>query len=277
MKIYISADIEGVGGIVHGSSASQPNPDYMRYRKLMTQEVNAAIEGAFEAGAKEVVVNDGHGSMRNIIIEDLHPDARLISGYPKPHLQISGLDESFDGALFIGFHARNNTKGVLSHTFFGLAIYEVNLNGRPVSEAEFDAAIAGYFNVPVLMISGDDVLQEQVTATLPTTLYAQTKIAMGARVANSISPQRAGDLIKETAKKAIVKCKEIQPYRLNPPYTLEIVFKSTVFAEIAENIPGMIKISDNTVQYKNEELLNISKMLTTVFNASCVLLTDSYK
>jgi len=126
MKIYIAADMEGVSGIVHGSATIQPHADYERYRKLMTQEVNAAIEGAFEKGAMEVLVNEGHGSMRNILIEDLHPEARLISGYPKYHLQLTGLDASFDGAFFIGFHARSNTPGVLAHTFFGFSIYEVN-------------------------------------------------------------------------------------------------------------------------------------------------------
>jgi len=277
MKIYISSDMEGLSGVVLGSSCNHPNADYERYRKFMTQETNAAIEGAFEAGAKEVLVNDGHGSMRNILIEDLNPDARLITGYPKPYLQLKGLDESFEGIIFIGYHARVNTRGVLAHTYTGFAIDELNLNGHLMSEAVFNGTIAGYYGIPVLAISGDDILEDQVKQYFPDTEYAQTKIAVSGRAANCLSPKKAEALIKEKVIIGIENRNRIKPLKIDPPYELKVRLKAPVIADVAEVIPGVERIDDSSVQYYSKDLMEISNMVTTIYNASCVLVHPLYQ
>lgn len=275
MKIYISTDMEGMAGIVYGKSTMPPHPDYERYRKLMTAEVNAAIEGAFEAGAETVVVNDGHGSMRNITIEDLHPDVQLISGYPKPLLQMTGIDESFDGAMFIGFHAKSRSHGVLAHTFCGFFEY-VKVNNHVCSEAEFDALVAGSFNVPVLLVSGDNILKEQIKELMPSTLYVQTKESIGAAVAKSLHPKKIIELLKNTVKTAINTKTTIQPVKITPPYTLEIKLSSVALADVCEVIPGVVRLDETVVTYSHENMIEISNMLTTMYNAGSVLSLPFY-
>ena len=163
MKIFISADIEGVCGVFHTRQTGENSSEYERAKKLLTEEVNAAIEGALEAGAEEILVNDSHGSMRNIILEDLNPAARLISGFPKPLVMMEGIDNSFDGALLIGYHAMSRTRGILAHTINGFTFHSIKMNGVAYGETEINAALAAHFHVPVIMASGDDYLGEEIS------------------------------------------------------------------------------------------------------------------
>ena len=163
MKIFISADIEGVCGVFHTRQTGENSSEYERAKKLLTEEVNAAIEGALEAGAEEILVNDSHGSMRNIILEDLNPAARLISGFPKPLVMMEGIDNSFDGALLIGYHAMSRTRGILANTINGFTFHSIKMNGVAYGETEINAALAAHFHVPVIMASGDDDLGEEIS------------------------------------------------------------------------------------------------------------------
>ncbi len=276
MKIFVSADMEGVAGVVHGGSTMQPHPDYHRYQKFMTNEVNAAIEGAFESRAQEVLINDGHGSMRNILIEDLHINARLITGYPKPLLQMTGIDESFDAAIFIGYHAKNNTQGVLSHTYFS-AIGQLKLNDHVMSEAEFNATIAGHFDVPVILISGDNILHRQIKKLLPNTKFVETKEAITRVCANSITPQKSCELIKATVKTAIEERDDISPVKLKPPYVLEIQCSNSTFVAIAEQFPNTQKVDELVIRYEADNLLQIQNFVTTYYNAASVTAIEPYK
>lgn len=153
MKIFISADMEGISGIATGQQMQ--DGEYARFRKLMTQDINAAIEGAFAGGAKEVVVGDSHANMSNILIEELDSRARLITGSNKLLCQMEGIDDTFDGVFFVGYHGREggSPRGVINHTLMGLAVTEIRVNGRPVGEAELNSGVAGYFNVPVLLVT----------------------------------------------------------------------------------------------------------------------------
>ena len=155
MKVFISADIEGVACVVSVEDGKLQGVEYERAREWMTGEVNAAVEGAFESGATEVVVADSHGHMRNIMAEKLHEDALLVRGSPRPGTMMEGLDESFDAAFLIGYHAMAGTpKGVLAHTYLGSGIYAIRLNGITVGEPGFNTALAGHYNVPVALVSG---------------------------------------------------------------------------------------------------------------------------
>ncbi len=277
MKLYIATDMEGISGTVHGTSTMPPSPDYDRYRKLMTQEVNAAIEGALEAGVTEILVNDGHGTMRNILAEELHPEARLISGYPKPMLQLTELDTSFSAAVFIGFHARSNTNGVMSHTFFGSGFNYLKLNGHECTEAEFDAAVAGRWNVPVVCVSGDNILEQQLKAWMPSTRFAQTKIATSHKSANSLHPTKACAVIKEQVMNGIRSRDQIPPLKIAGPYEIEVQFKAVAQCDVCSIIPGVTRIDPITVRYSHSDLLTVSNMMTTFFNVCAILLLPFYQ
>ena len=164
MKIFILSDMEGATGIVHPDQLVIEAKEYNRGRKLLTSDINAAVEGALEAGATDIVVCEGHGSMRNILIEDLNENARLILGPAehKKYCQIIGMNDSFDAAIFVGFHAKaGNEKAILSHTWVGSAVHHVKVNGKIFGETGLDAGICGEYNIPVVAVIGDDELGKE--------------------------------------------------------------------------------------------------------------------
>ncbi|HZM26289.1 MAG TPA: M55 family metallopeptidase, partial [Gemmatimonadales bacterium] len=159
MRVYISVDMEGIAGVVHEDQTNPVDPrcaaEYARFRKLMTGEANAAVEGALAGGASQVVVNDSHWEMRNLLPEDLHEAAELLSGGPKRLSMLEGIEADFDAAVFIGYHAKAGTAGaILDHTMMD-AIRDVRLNGRSMGELGLNAALAGAHGVPVALVSGD--------------------------------------------------------------------------------------------------------------------------
>lgn len=248
MKIYISADIEGISGVVSGSQTGFSGDDYQRARKLMTEEVNAAIEGAVEAGATEILVNDSHGSMRNIIIEDLNTNATLISGTPKMLGMMEGIDSTFDAAMFIGYHGRMNTKSVLSHTYHGRIISNININGKDAGEFYINASVAGFFHVPVVLVSGDDILSEEVTDVNDKIETAIVKKSKGRYAAECITPKVVHSMIKGKAKLALSK--SICLTEINGPVEIRITFINSGFAQAASLMPYTQLSSPNVVIYK---------------------------
>jgi hypothetical protein len=167
MRIYISSDIEGVAGVVDGEQGRPGNGEHERARRLMTQEVNAAIAGAFEGGATEILVNDSHGPMRNLLIEDIDPRARLISGKPKPVSMMEGLSPDHAGVFALGYHARAGAHGILAHTINGFAFARITVNGTDFGESGLYGAYAGELGVPVVLLSGDDCLKAEVSPLFP--------------------------------------------------------------------------------------------------------------
>ena len=168
MKIFVSCDIEGVSGVVNALlHTSVEGKDYGRARELMTGEASAVVEGAVKAGATEVVVNDSHGPMTNLLIEKLHPAATLITGAPKHLSMMEGIDSTFDAAVFVGYHSRMGTPGVLSHTISGGSVANVWVNDVLLGETGINAGIAGHFGVPVVLVAGDDVWQGSQRALAP--------------------------------------------------------------------------------------------------------------
>ncbi|MGU3576582.1 M55 family metallopeptidase [Brucellaceae bacterium C25G] len=250
MKVYICADIEGVAGVVTSQQGQPGNPEYERARRLMTEEVNAAIEGAIAGGADYILVNDSHGPMVNIIPELLHPVAELILGRPKKFNMAAGLDESFDMVFFTGHHASAANYGVLAHTTNGFAFRTIKLNDLIVGEPAFYGAYAGELGVPVGLISGDDQTETENHAFFPDAEFATVKTALGNRAARQISVQNARLLIKERAQKAVERSKELQVWRpFNGRIKADFIMNSPLLADQMAIIPCATRPDATTISF----------------------------
>jgi D-amino peptidase len=258
MKVYISCDMEGISGVVASRQTEMNNEEYKRGQKLMTGELNAAIEGALAGGATEILVNDSHGSMRNILIEELNPNAQLISGSPKPLSMMQGIDGSFDAAFFIGYHAQAGTAySTLDHTYSGI-VYQVSLNGRPVGETGLNAALAGYFEVPVTLVTGDKLLVEEATALLGAVEGVAVKESYGRYAARCLVPETVHELIRQAAQSALSKGGK--PFVVEPPITLAVDFTSSAHLDMAELIPGSRRSGGRHIEYTHDDLLTVFKV-----------------
>jgi D-amino peptidase len=203
MKVFISADMEGISGVTNGEHVRRDGKEHERAQKLMTEEVNAAVEGAFEAGAKKVIVNDSHGTMRNIIPEELHKDVELITGSPKPMFMMEGLDSSFNAVFFVGYHGmRGFYPSILEHTYSSRVVYNLFMNDKLVGETGINAAIAGHYGVPVALVTGDKKLAEEAQTFLKNVKTVVVKEAVGRTAARCLSPIKARQLIKKGCSKS---------------------------------------------------------------------------
>ncbi|MCA1029546.1 M55 family metallopeptidase [Bacillus timonensis] len=260
MKIFISADIEGVSGVATNQQLKTPS-EYQRFRKLMTQDVNAAIEGAFKGGATEVVVADGHGNMSNIFIEDLDPRARLVQGSNRVMCQLEGLDESFDAMMFVGHHGRESAseRTTISHTLAGICVKEMKINGKVVGETEMNAMVAGDFDVPAIFISGDDAYVAEVKETLPNVEGAVVKRGIDRFSAELIHPEVAQQLIREKAEIAVRRISEFVALKVEGPVTFEITFKATNQAMMTTTIPSVEMLNSETITFTCQDMVTAYK------------------
>src|SRR5262245_55431483 len=218
LKIYISADMEGVVGAVTGDQLGPQGFEYNRFRELMTEEVKAAVSAAFDAGATEIVISDSHGNGENLLIEKLPKNVTIVRSWPRPLMMMQGIDETFAGAIFIGYHAgTTNPAGVRAHTISSANLADVKINGISMSEAGLNAAIAGQFNVPVIMVSGDDAAVKETQALLGNIEGAVVKWNYGFHSARTMAPEAATDLIRERVKRAMGRITEFKPYKVTTP------------------------------------------------------------
>ena len=259
MRVYISVDMEGIAGVVHESQTDPADPahaaEYGRFRRLMTGEANAAIEGALAAGATKVVVNDSHWFMRNLLAEELHQAAELLSGDPKPRSMVEGIESGFDAALFIGYHARAGTPhAVLDHTYAD-RIHEVRLNGRPVGELGINAALAGVAEAKALL--GEDVATVVV------------KQAVSRHAARSVAPAVACRMIREGVAAALTQ--KHAPLVLPPPITVEVDFALTIHADMAELCPGATRTAGRTVAFTHQDYREVFRGWRAMLNLSAVV------
>jgi D-amino peptidase len=263
MRVYISVDMEGIAGAVVGAQMGGTS-DYERFRHIMTGEANAAVEGALAGGADSVVVNDGHGPMTNLLIEEIHPEAELMSGINKPLLQLSGIDEGFDALFFVGYHQREGGgDGVMNHTLLGRVIYEVRVNGDPVDEAALNAGLAGVYGVPVALVAGDDQVCGDAERRYPGVVTAPVKHAIDRFAARSLSPEKAKNLIRERAQEAIgaVQAGKVKPYVVDPPVTVEIDFKNTASAHMAAMIPTVERAGTRGIRITADDYVTAYRTL----------------
>ena len=251
MRVLISADAEGITGITNTNELLFGRPHYEFMRQMMTDDVNAAVEGAFAGGASSVVVNDAHWTMTNVQIERLDPRAELIKGFHKHLCMVEGVQEA-DAVFFLGYHARTgDSDGVGNETILGREIVEIRMNGRPVGESEINAAVCGQFGVPVVFASGDDLYEKELRETLPAVEFGLTKYALDRWTARCLAPARSQANIREAAQRAVARAGagEFSPYRLAGPLALSVTFSSTAEALMASLIPGSVRETPRTVTY----------------------------
>ncbi|MBO1004656.1 M55 family metallopeptidase [Pseudogracilibacillus auburnensis] len=244
MKLYTSVDMEGITGLPDQTFIDSSMHNYERARKIMTDEINVVVTEAFKNGCKEVLVNDSHSKMNNILIDQLHEDAQLITGSVKPLSMIQGLEDSFDGAMFIGYHARAGQFGVMSHSMIH-AVRNFYINDQPIGEMGFNAYVAGYFGVPLLMVAGDDQAAKEAEALVPNITTATVKQTISRSCVKSLSPKKAHALLAEKVKDALANRDKVDP--LIPPKdpTLKIEFNNYGQAEWASLMPGT-KLEEGT-------------------------------
>jgi D-amino peptidase len=241
MKILIAADMEGITGVTTWDQVTPGHAEYARFRKLMTEDLNAAIRGACDAGATEVLVADGHWNGSNVLIEDLDRRARLNSGSPSPFSMMEGIDESVDGVFFIGYHARNGSQNaILDHTWSSRTVANIWLNDLLTGEYGLNAAVAGYFGVPVIMASGDQTACRQMSEQLGDIETAVVKQASGRFAAECLSPQVTQELIYAAANRAVERLADgdvPEPFVLDTPVRVSVEFFSSDMADRASLLP----------------------------------------
>jgi D-amino peptidase len=251
--------MEGISGVTNWNQVSQGHADYPRFRKIMTEDVNAAIQGSFHAGALEVVVTDGHGSGSNILIEALDPRASLNSGNASPYAMVQGIDSGdFDGVFFVGYHARSGSPdGVLAHTWSSSKVANVWLNDVQMGEYGLNAALCGHFGVPVLLISGDQTACAQALELLGDIETVVVKRATSFASAECLPLQIAQKMIKTAAAKAIVRLKEGNApdlFRVTEPIKVTIEYRLVEMADSAIHLPGSKRLDGTTITFTSPDM-----------------------
>lgn len=256
MKVFISADMEGVTGVTCWDDVSPTKRVYNRFKKLLTEDVNAAIEGALDAGASEILVNEAHAGMRNVLIEDLNPKAEIITGsLGKKLCMMEGIDKSFDVAFLVGYHARAGTEaGVLSHTLTA-GIYNFWINGLLIGETGISAAQAGYYNVPIGLITGDDKVVKEAPELLGRVETVIVKVGLDRYTARCLTPKESYKRIREAAKKTVEKLAELKPYKVQAPVKFEVEFTSVGMAALASIHPRIIRETSRRISHTSKDLV----------------------
>ncbi len=271
MKVFISADIEGVAGVVTPLQGQPGNGEYERARRLMTEEVNAAIDGAFAGGAASVLVNDAHGPGTNLLADLLDARAELILGRPKPMNMFCGLERDHGGVFCTGYHAGAGQHGVLSHTTNGFAFAAIRVNGLDCAEAILYGAYAGELGVPVLLLTGDDRMAAQCAPHFPGAQVAVVKHALGQRAARALSPERARARIRAAAVAAVSEAAACRPFVIPGPYRLELDLTSVAMADLAATIPLAERIAPRGVAFAAASMAAVVGWVNTVSAMSALL------
>jgi len=232
MKILISVDIEGVAGVFHSQQVRAGNAEYERARRLMTEEANAAIAGAFDGGASEVWVNDSHGDFRNMPPELLDARAQVIQGKPRYLGMVAGVELGMDGVCMIGYHSRAGGSGILAHTINSFAFAGVEIGGQPLGEAALYGALAGEYGVPVLMASGDDAFIAENRPLFPHATFVQTKRAAGQTSGVSLSPARSCAAIRKGVAAALAARPQARPLLLGKPLPVTLRTQTPALADL---------------------------------------------
>lgn len=246
-------DLEGVAGVADPADVTPGSPTYDECRRLMVAECSAVVAGCVDAGATDVVVNDAHASMANLLASELDPRARVVRGWAKPHGMLEGIDEGVDVAMFVGYHAAaGSARGVLSHTMSSEDILGVLVNTEPAGELRMNAALAGTRGVPVVMVSGDDVVCREAKECLPRVEAVEVKRAIDRQAACSLHPERARALLSAGAARAL-RMERPRPYVVESPTSLVVEWVSPTVAALCTSVPGVERISARAVRAVSEE------------------------
>jgi D-amino peptidase len=258
MKLLIAVDMEGITGVVSWNHVDPSHAEYQRFRRLMTQDVNAAVRGALEGGADEVVVSDGHWSGENILIEELERRARLNSGSPSPFSMVQGIDQGVDAAMFIGYHARVGTaNAILDHTWSSARVSNVWLNGRLVGEIGLNASVCGHFGVPVLMISGDQAANKEAAEWIPGIANVIVKRASGRWAAELLAPAVTHQMICEMSSTVVRQFKAGKmpaPLQTETPVVVGLEFFTSEMADKAALMPGCGRVDGRKIEFSMPDM-----------------------
>jgi D-amino peptidase len=267
LKLYISADMEGVVGSVTDQQLGPDGFEYAKAREFMTQEVLAAIGAAREMGATEILVSDSHGNGQNLLIDRLPADVMVVRSWPRPLMMMEGIDESFDAAIFIGYHAgTTNPDGVRAHTMSSARLADIRLDGRSMPEAGVSAAIAGHFGVPVVMISGDDAAVEEAQALLGDIEGAVLKWNYSFHSAKTLTPAAAYEKIYNAVKAALGRLDDFEPFVLPGPIPLEVTFKNYRPSQILSYLPSVERIDAHSIRFVGQDMVEISKFIEFILS-----------
>jgi len=263
-KVYISVDMEGISGINSDNQTSAAGAEYGRARKLMVEDANAAIRGAFAGGATDVVVNDSHGSQRNLLPEDLDPRVRLISHSFKRHGMMEGLDATYDAIIFVGYHAKaGSPRGVFAHTGSGV-LADLQINGQSVGEGGMNAFLARWYGVPVVMVTGDDVAIEEQKATVPNVRGVVVKRAINSRAVELRPLVDTRREIELAAKESVASAKKAPPVRL-AQYTVRMAFRDPTIPEVAAAFREVTLVTPTSVEFTRDAMPDAYRLIRVLY------------
>lgn len=265
-KVLISVDMEGITGVVNWEEVNREGKDYDYFRKIMTLEANAAIEGVSKAGATIIVVRDSHGSARNIIPDLLDKRALLLREWSGgPQKMFESIDETYDAVLCVGYHAKNGTpNATLDHTISSRNIRDVNINGISLPEIGINALVAGFHNVPVIFVAGDQAICDQSNALFDEIETVAVKKGIG-NAALNLHPEVAREKITEGAEKALLNLKKYKPYKLTAPYTLKLTLLSEQVANEKSYYPGVVRTGEWELTFKSDDLMKTISALVWMY------------
>jgi len=255
MKVHISADMEGVATVSHDYQVDNANAEFPRIRQLMTDEVKAAVSGAKDGGADEILICDAHDSGRNIYVEQLDHDVEIIQGSAYELGMMAGISKKFDASLQVGYHSMRHTHaGILGHTYT-YDVAELKLNGITVGESGLSAALAGHFGVPTVFVSGDSHAVTQARKLVKNIVGVPTKTGVGLYGAHSLTPKRACEHIRKGVKEALEKSDMIRPFIVKRPVLMQVEFERPLMAQYASRIPLTKRVDIRTVSFKAKDIL----------------------
>ena len=262
LRVYISVDMEGIAGVVTADQLTPTGFEYERAREFMTGEALAAVAGARDAGATQIIVSDSHGNGENLLIDKFPPDVTIIRSWPRPLMMMQGIDSSFDAAVFIGYHASTtNPAGVRAHTISSAHLAAVLLNGVSMPESGINAAIAGYYGVPIVAISGDNVAVGEAQALIGNMEGAVVKQAISFHAAATMTPEAAQQLVRQKVKAGIQRRASLRPYVVKSPVRLDVTFKNYTPAEMLSFLPDVQRTTSHGIRFEGRDILQVSRFL----------------
>jgi D-amino peptidase len=265
LKVYISVDMEGIAGVVTADQLGPGGFEYERFRRFMTNETLAAVNAAKEAGATEIVISDSHGNGESLLIDQFPKDVRVVRAWPRHGGMMGGLDNTFDAAMFVGYHASTtNPRGVRAHTFSSAHLARVALNGNAVTEGEFNAAYAGSLNVPVVFASGDDAATEELHSRLGPIEIVVTKKSLGFHSAETLTPEASCEKITAGVRAAMARLRDFKPYVVKTPITLDLTFKNYTPADILSYLRAVIRVDSHTIRFVGKDMQEVDDFVQVI-------------
>ncbi|MBE7477175.1 MAG: M55 family metallopeptidase [Ignavibacteriales bacterium] len=269
MKVFISVDIEGVVGVLSQFHTAREGDDFAAARLRMTREASAAVAGCLDAGATDVIVNDSHGTMTNLVLEEMHPAARVVYGNTKLGCMVEGLTSDCAAAMYIGYHTPAGVTGQLSHTLAGNLFYAIRMNGQVCGEFDLNAAVAGELGVPSVFITGDDRLEQYIKARYPQVHALAVKEYRGRNCSLASHPSVVQERIRAGAASALAARRKIRPIKVKNP-VVEVDFFNEIGADYCATIPGVSKIGDRTVRFKTRTATEAHALLVLMMRVARV-------